>query len=54
MGKREITEKTFEFTPVNSLGLFIAVVAFPTWAYFNIKDEMEKKNAAIGREHEYM
>lgn len=54
MGKREITEKTFEFTPLHTFGFFVTVVAFPAWAYFNIKAGMQAKDAKIGRERKYM
>lgn len=54
MGKREITEKTFEFTANRTIGLVFAVVIFPTWLYFNIKDGMQKKDAHLGRENDYL
>ncbi|CAM9168835.1 unnamed protein product [Choristocarpus tenellus] len=54
MGKREITEKTFEFTPKLSLGLFVAVVLVPTTMCMAIKKEMQKKDKLLGREREYL
>ncbi|CAM9117078.1 unnamed protein product [Ectocarpus sp. 12 AP-2014] len=53
MGKREISEKTFTFTPKVSLGLFMAIVVFPVVVYGNIKAGMETKDAKEGRKREY-
>lgn len=53
MGKREISEKTFTFTPKISLGLFLTIVVFPALAYGNIKAGMETKDAKDGRKREY-
>eukprot|EP00752_Nemacystus_decipiens_P006770 g6080.t1 len=53
MGKREISEKTFTFTPKVSLGLIMTIVIFPTWVYGNIKAGMETKDAKDGRKREY-
>ncbi|CAM9565810.1 unnamed protein product [Sphacelaria rigidula] len=41
MGKREITEKTFKFTPKITLGLIVAVGLFPMWCHHQIKSGME-------------
>ncbi len=53
MGKREISEKTFTFTPKISLGLIATCVIFPVLAYGNIKAGMETKDAKEGRTREY-
>ncbi|CAN0366771.1 unnamed protein product [Hapterophycus canaliculatus] len=53
MGKREISEKTFTFTPKNSLGLLLTVVVFPVLVYKNIKAGMQEKDAQEGRKREY-
>lgn len=53
MGKREISEKTFTFTPKVSLGLFMTIVVFPVVVYGNIKAGMETKDAKDGRKREY-
>lgn len=53
MGKREISEKTFTFTPKVSLGLLMTIVVFPVVVYGNIKAGMETKDAKEGRKREY-
>lgn len=53
MGKREISEKTFTFTPKVSLGLVMAIVVVPVIVYKNIKAGMETQDAKQGRTREY-
>lgn len=53
MGKREITEKTFTFTPKATLGLIMTIVVFPTWVYGNIKAGMQTKDRKDGVTREY-
>lgn len=54
MGKREITEKTFTFTPKASFGLVMTIIVFPVWVYGNIKAGMEKKDVqTLGEKREY-
>lgn len=53
MGKREISEKTFTFTPKIAFGLAMTVVVVPVLVYKNIKSGMERKDAQQGRTREY-
>ena len=53
MGKREISEKTFTFTPGVSFGLAMTIVISPAMIYSNIKSGMETKDAKMGRKREY-
>lgn len=54
MGKREITEKTFKFTPSISLGLFIGIGVFPYLVYQNVKQGMEYTDVKkFGHKREY-
>eukprot|EP00903_Cladosiphon_okamuranus_P010771 g10177.t1 len=54
MGKREISEKTFTFTPKISLGLIMTTVVFPVWVYGNIKAGMQTKDTKNGVTREYL
>ncbi|CAM9237442.1 unnamed protein product [Pylaiella littoralis] len=53
MGKREISEKTFTFTPKISFGLLMTIVVFPALLYGNIKAGMQAKDAKQGLQREY-
>lgn len=54
MGKREISEKTFTFTPKIAFGLVMTIVVLPVLVYGNIKSGMEGKDARQGRKREYL
>lgn len=54
MGKREITEKTFKFTPQISFSLLIGIGVFPYWVHHNIKEGMEYTDVKkFGSKREY-
>lgn len=53
-GKREITEKTFTYTPTIAFGLAMTIVVFPMALYGNIKAGMEEKDSKLGRKQEYL
>ncbi|GMI04376.1 hypothetical protein TrRE_jg13259 [Triparma retinervis] len=48
-GKREITEKTFEFGPNNVPWLIGTCVAFPLFVYYWTRSEMEERREFKGR-----
>lgn len=54
MGKREISEKTFTYTPKIALGLAMTIVVVPALVYSNIKAGMQAKDARLGRKREYL
>jgi len=54
-GRREITEKAFEYTPKATVTLLLTMVAFPAFVYGLCKSELETSgNTCINGKQKYM